>query len=95
MQDSGFLQQFEGEQQLLRVTAHRFDVQPDVLAVLFQDFSQIHGQRLKHHAQVLFVEKMTDESQTVHFIVRVCVVELFQNVQLLQSSFMPAIYSIK
>lgn len=39
VEDAAPLHQLEGQQQLLRVGAHRFDVQADVLAVLLQHLS--------------------------------------------------------
>ena len=49
VKDAAPLHQLEGQQQLLRVGAHRLDVQADVLAVLLQHLSQVHAATQKHH----------------------------------------------
>ena len=42
MEDATAFHEFEGEQQLLRVGAHRLDVQAHVLAVALQHLTHIH-----------------------------------------------------
>ena len=52
VKDRAFLEQFQREQQLLRVGSHRLDVQADVLAVLLQHFSQIHAATSPNYAEL-------------------------------------------
>ena len=51
--DVALSQQLEREEELVRVRAHRVDVDAHVLAVLFQHLPQVHGERLEGEAQVL------------------------------------------
>jgi len=43
MQNVAFLQQLQGEQQLLGVRADGLHVQANIVAVLFEHFAQIHA----------------------------------------------------
>ena len=43
VQYRGLLEEFERQQQLLRVRTHRLDVQAHVLAVLLENLAQVHA----------------------------------------------------
>ena len=43
MKDVATLEQRESEEKLMRVTAHRTDVDADIFAVFLQDFAQVHA----------------------------------------------------
>lgn len=84
MEDVALFQQAEGEEQLLAVGPDSFDMQSDILSVLLQDLPQIHRQGLKHHAQVLLVEEVSEESYTVVAVFWISVVQFLQNLKFLE-----------
>lgn len=47
-------------------------------------------ERFKHQTEMLFVVKVSEETQTVKFIIRICIVQLLQKLKLFQSCLLPA-----
>lgn len=47
-------------------------------------------QGFKHHAEMVLVKEMTEETKHVELVVDVCVVQLLKNLQLLQTSLVPS-----
>lgn len=76
---------------MLAVGPDSFDMESDILPVFLEDLPQIHGQGLKHHAQVLLVKEVSEESYAVVAIFRIGVVQFFQNIKFLESRLVPAI----
>ncbi len=91
MEDVGFLEKAQGHEQLVAVGAHGLDVEADVLAVLFQDFTQVHRQRLENEAEVVLVEEVPVETQAVVLVFGVGTVQLFQDLQFFKARLVPAI----
>ena len=50
----------------------------DVLAVFLEDFSQVHGQRFEDETEMLFVEEISVQPQTVVLVVRIGLVQTSQ-----------------
>ena len=48
-------------------------------------------ERLKHQAEMVLMEKVTIQSQSMKPVVRISIVELSQKLQFLQTSFVPEI----
>jgi hypothetical protein len=90
MEDVALFQQAEGEEQLLAVGPDSLDMQSNILSVLFEDLPQIHREGLKHHAQVLLVEEVSEETYAVVAIFWICVVQFLQNLKFLESGLVPA-----
>ena len=66
------------KKQLLGIRAHRFDMETNARAILFDDIAQVHRQGLKDKAEMLFEDKRAMHAQTVVPIVRVGLVQLVQ-----------------
>lgn len=43
----------------------------------------------KHQTQMLFVVKVSEQTETVELVIRVCIIQLLQKFQFLQSSLVP------
>jgi hypothetical protein len=75
---------------LLAVGPDSLDMQSDILSVLLEDLPQIHSQGLKHHAQVLLVEEVSEEAYAMVPIFWIRIVKFFQNLKFLESGLVPA-----
>lgn len=91
MENGALLQKFQSQQQLLGVRSNGLDVKSDILAELLENLPKIHAQWLHDHAQMLLVVKVPVETQAVVAIFRVGIIELLQELQLTDSSFVPKI----
>lgn len=43
----------------------------------------------KHQTQMLFVVKVSEQTETVELVIRICIIQLLQKLQFLQSSLVP------
>lgn len=89
MKDGRLLQQPQTEKELVGVTAHCVNVQPHVLAVLFEHLPEVHAERLKDQTEVIAVVEGGEQSQTVVLVLGVGGVQLHQQLALLQAGFVP------
>lgn len=62
MQNVGLAQEFQRQEQLLTIRAHRLHMQSHILAILLQYLAQIHAKRLEHHTEVILVEEVPEEA---------------------------------
>lgn len=46
-------------------------------------------ERLKHETEMLLVVEVPEETQAVEFVIRICIVELFEELQLFQPCLLP------
>lgn len=91
MQDGRLLEQPKTEKELVGVTPHGVNVQPDVLAVLLQHLPQVHVEGLKDQAEVIAVVEVRKETQAVVLVLRVGGVEANEELQLLETGFVPEV----
>lgn len=91
MQNSSLLQKFQCQQHLLRVTSDRLNVYPTVLSVLLEYLPEVHRQRFHYHAQVSFVEKVTEQTKAMELIFGVCIVQAFEDLQLPKAGLVPVV----
>ena len=90
MQNPSLFQQFESQKHLLRITSDSFDVDATILAVLLEDFPEVHGKRFHDHTQVSLVEEVTEETKAVELVFWISVVKAFEDLQLSKTCLVPA-----
>ncbi len=69
----------------MRIRSDSTQADSNMLSVLLENLSQVHGQRLEDETEMLLVEEVPVKSQAVVLVVRVCLVQSSQQFKLFQT----------
>lgn len=87
VEDVALSQVLQGQQELLGVAPDGGHIDAHLLAILFQDFSQVHGQGLEGQTQMLLVKEASVQPETVKLVIRIRLVQPSKDLQFFQTSF--------
>jgi hypothetical protein len=89
VQNVAFSHQAQTEEHLLSIRPNSAKIDAHIATELLQDFTKVDAEVLEDHAQMAFVFEMSLQSNHVFLVLRVGIVDLLKDLDLLHTGFSP------